>query len=66
MNTNENYNISLEDVSASIKSIDEKLAIAKEAYEEASMEKKNKWMNIINKLLDDRLSLVEMKDQYCS
>ncbi len=66
MNTNEDYNISTSDVLTSIKSIDEKLAIAKEAYAEAGVDKKNKWMNIINKLLDDRASLMQIRDVYCS
>jgi len=66
MNLKEDYDISTDDVLASIKSIDEKLTIAKEAYEEAHVDKKNKWMNIINKLLDDRASLMEIRDVYCS
>jgi hypothetical protein len=66
MKIKEDYNISTDDVSASIKSVDEKLAIAKEAYAEAHVDKKNKWMNIIDQLLDDRISLMEMRDIYCS
>ena len=40
MNINEDYNISTEDVIESIKSIDEKLSIAKEGYNDATAIKK--------------------------
>jgi hypothetical protein len=66
MNINEDYNISTEDVIESIKSIDEKLSIAKEGYNDATANKKAKWESIMNQLLEDRLSLMELRDTYCN
>ena len=66
MNINEDYNISTEDVIESIKSIDEKLSIAKEGYSDATANKKAKWEAIMNQLLNDRLSLMELRDTYCN
>lgn len=66
MNTNEDYNISTNDVLTSIKSIDEKLSMAKEGWIDAPVDKKSKWMATIDQILDDRLSLMEIRDVYCS
>jgi len=66
MESQQNYDISTEDILASIKSIDEKIAIARDGYNDAPVDKKDKWMNTINQLLDDRLSLMKMRDEYCS
>lgn len=66
MNLKEDYDISTGDVLASIKSIDEKLSMAKEGWVDAPVDKKSKWMNTIDQLLDDRLSLMEIRDVYCS
>jgi hypothetical protein len=66
MNINEDYNITTDDVLASIKSIDDKLSMAKEGWSDAPVDKKSKWMVTINQLLDDRLSLMNMRDKYCS
>lgn len=66
MKINEDYNITTDDVLASIKSIEDKLSIAKEGWNDAPVDKKSKWMVIINQLLDDRLSLMDMRDKYCS
>ena len=61
-----NYDISTQDVIDSIKSIDEKILIAREAFQDAPINKKNKWEKSIDKLLDDRLSLMQLKNEYCS
>ena len=53
-------------VLSSIKSIDDKLSMAREGWADAPVDKKSKWMTTINKLLDDRLSLMKMRDEYCS
>ena len=66
MKINEDYNVTTGDVLASIKSIDDKLSMAKEGWDDASVDKKSKWMVTINQLLDDRLSLMNMRDKYCS
>ena len=66
MKINEDYNVTTGDVLASIKSIDDKLSMAKEGWDDASVDKKSKWMATINQLLDDRLSLMNMRDKYCS
>ena len=66
MNINEEYSITTDDVLSSIKSIDDKLSIAKEGWNDAPVDKKSKWMATINQLLDDRLSLMNMRDKYCS
>ena len=66
MNINEEYSITTDDVLSSIKSIDDKLSIAKEGWNDAPVDKKSKWMATINQLLDDRLSLMDMRDKYCS
>ena len=66
MKINEDYNVTTDDVLASIKSIDDKLSMAKEGWDDAPVDKKSKWMATINQLLDDRLSLMNMRDKYCS
>lgn len=66
MKINEDYNITTEDVLTSIKNIDEKLSMAKSAWEDAPIDKKQKWMDQINKLLDDRHDLMVLRDKYCS
>jgi hypothetical protein len=66
MNIDEDYNITTDDVLASIKSIDDKLSMAKEGWSDAPVDKKSKWMVTINQLLDDRLLLMNMRDKYCS
>jgi hypothetical protein len=66
MKIKEDYNISTDDVLSSIKSIDDKLSIAREGWVDAPIDKKFKWMTTINQLLDDRLSLMKMRDEYCS
>jgi hypothetical protein len=64
MKPQQNYDISTEDIVASIKSIDEKLSMARDGYNDAPVDKKDKWMNTINQLLDDRLSLMQIRDTY--
>lgn len=66
MKINEDYNITTEDVLTSIKNIDEKLSMAKNAWEDSPVNKKQKWMDQINKLLDDRHDLMVLRDKYCS
>lgn len=66
MKINENYNITTEDVLTSIKNIDEKLSMAKSAWEDSPVNKKQKWMDQINKLLDGRHDLMVLRDKYCS
>ena len=66
MKIEKNYDISTQDVIDSIKSIDEKILIAREAFQDAPINKKNKWEKSIDKLLDDRLSLMQLKNEYCS
>jgi hypothetical protein len=66
MNIDEDYNITTDDVLASIKSIDDKLSMTKEGWSDAPVDKKSKWMVTINQLLDDRLLLMNMRDKYCS
>lgn len=66
MKPQQNYDISTEDILASIKSIDEKIAIARDGYNDAPVDKKHKWMNTINQLLEDRLCLMQMRDTYCA
>jgi hypothetical protein len=66
MKEEKNYNISTQDVIASIKSVDEKLSLAKDGYNDAPINKKNKWMDTINRLLEDRSSLMKIRDEYCN
>ena len=66
MKTNDEYSITTEDLLNSIKNIDDKLSTAKEAWQDAPMDKKSKWMDKINALLDDRLDLMTLRDKYCS
>lgn len=66
MKINEDYNITTEDVLTSIKNIDEKLSMAKSAWEDSPVNKKQKWMDQINNLLDDRHGLMVLRDKYCS
>jgi hypothetical protein len=42
-----------------IKQIDEKLAILRESYLDAKPERKQHWMDKINELLDQRLTLMK-------
>ncbi len=66
MNINENYNSATEEILESIKSIDDKLSIAREGWSDSPIDKKSKWMDTINQLLDDRCLLMRMRDKYCS
>lgn len=66
MKINEDYNITTEDVLTSIKNIDEKLSMAKSAWEDSPVNKKQKWIDQINNLLDDRHGLMVLRDKYCS
>ena len=65
MKINEDYNVTTGDVLASIKSIDDKLSMAKEGWDDARVNKKSKWMHKINALLDDRIDLMMLRDLYC-
>lgn len=65
MKINEDYNITTEDVLTSIKNIDEKLSMAKSAWEDSPVNKKQKWIDQINNLLDDRHGLMVLRDKYC-
>jgi hypothetical protein len=66
MKTDDEYSITTEDVLMSIKYIDDKISMAKCAWRDASADKKSKWMDKINALLDDRLDLMALRDKYCS
>jgi hypothetical protein len=66
MNINGNYNSTTEEILESIKSIDDKLSIAREGWNDSPIDKKSKWMDTINQLLDDRCLLMRMRDKYCS
>jgi hypothetical protein len=45
-----------------IQKIDEKLSILRESWQDASEDKKNKWMKMINEQLDQRLTLMSIRD----
>jgi hypothetical protein len=47
---------------SSIQKIDEKLSILRESWQDASEDKKNKWMKMINEQLDQRLTLMSIRD----
>jgi hypothetical protein len=47
---------------SSIQKIDEKLSILRESWQDASEDKKNKWMKMINEQLDQRLILMSIRD----
>lgn len=47
---------------SSIRKIDEKLSILRESWQDASEDKKNKWMKMINEELDQRLTLMSIRD----
>jgi len=45
-----------------IKKIDKNLPILRESWQDASEDKKNKWMKMINEQLDQRLTLMSIRD----
>jgi len=45
-----------------IQKIDEKLSILRESWQDAGEDKKNKWMKMINEQLDQRLTLMSIRD----
>jgi|688.fasta_scaffold212011_3 hypothetical protein len=47
---------------SSIRKIDEKLSILRESWQDAGEDKKNKWMKMINEELDQRLTLMSIRD----
>jgi len=47
---------------SSIQKIDENLSILSESWQDASEDKKNKWMKMINEQLDQRLTLMSIRD----
>ena len=47
---------------SSIRKIDEKLSILRESWQDASEDKKNKWMKMIDEQLDQRLTLMSIRD----
>jgi hypothetical protein len=47
---------------SSIQKIDEKLSILRESWQDASEDKKNKWMKMIDEQLDHRLTLMRIRD----
>jgi hypothetical protein len=47
---------------SSIRKIDEKLSILRESWQDASEDKKNKWMKMIDEQLDHRLTLMRIRD----
>jgi len=47
------------ETTAQIKQIDEKLSILRESYLDAKPERKQHWMDKINELLDQRLTLMK-------
>jgi hypothetical protein len=47
---------------SSIQKIDEKLSILRESWQDASEDKKNKWMKMINEQLEQRLTLMSIRD----
>jgi hypothetical protein len=47
---------------SSIQKIDEKLSILRESWQDAGEDKKNKWMKMINEQLDQRLTLMSIRD----
>ena len=47
---------------SSIQKIDEKLSILRESWQDAGEDKKNKWMKMINEQLDQRLTLMRIRD----
>lgn len=51
-----------QDILNRIQKIDEKLSILRESWQDASDNKKIKWMNMINDQLDQRLTLMNIRD----
>lgn len=51
-----------EEILSSIKKIDEKLSILRESWQDADEKKKDKWMKMINDQLDQRLTLMSIRD----
>jgi hypothetical protein len=47
---------------SSIQKIDEKLSILRESWQDAGEDKKNKWMKMITEELDQRLTLMSIRD----
>ena len=47
---------------SSIQKIDEKLSILRESWQDAGEDKKNKWMKMIDEQLDQRLTLMSIRD----
>ena len=47
---------------SSIRKIDEKLSILRESWQDAGEDKKNKWMKMIDEQLDQRLTLMRIRD----
>ncbi len=52
-----------EEILSSIKKIDEKLSILRESWQDADEKKKDKWMKMINEQLDQRLTLMSIRDK---
>jgi hypothetical protein len=51
-----------DEVLSSIQKIDEKLSILRESWQDADEKKKDKWMKMINEQLDQRLTLMSIRD----
>jgi len=52
-----------DEVLSSIQKIDEKLSILRESWQDADEKKKDKWMKMINEQLDQRLTLMSIRDK---
>jgi hypothetical protein len=51
-----------QDILDRIQKIDEKLSILRESWQDAAENKKIKWLNMINDQLDQRLTLMSIRD----
>ncbi len=51
-----------QDILNRIEKIDEKLSILRESWQDADEKKKDKWMKMINEQLDQRLTLMSIRD----
>lgn len=49
-------------ITEQIEQIDEKLSLLRESWQDAKLDKRTRWMKMINEALDERLVLMEKRD----
>lgn len=54
--------LGMTNITEQIEQIDEKLSLLRESWQDAKLDKKTRWMKMINEALDERLVLMEKRD----